>query len=140
MFSDINGYIRTCVSCQRSKRSFVKPSGLLQPLLSCMATGSETQQHSHVPSFCNAVLSSRFQISSSKIQQNNLVIRRHQNVALMQISLTHCQNSRTKLSILLGSASNTTLFQALTLGWPLIRNLGLKYNTMLIDTQVVVYS
>ncbi len=32
MFSDINGYIRTCVSCQRSKRSPVKPSGLLQPL------------------------------------------------------------------------------------------------------------
>ena len=32
MFSDINGYVRTCVSCQRSKRSPVKPSGLLQPL------------------------------------------------------------------------------------------------------------
>ncbi len=32
MFSDINGYIRTCVTCQRSKRSPVKPSGLLQPL------------------------------------------------------------------------------------------------------------
>jgi len=32
MFSDINGYIRTCVSSQRSKRSPVKPSGLLQPL------------------------------------------------------------------------------------------------------------
>jgi len=30
--SEINGYIRTCVSCQRSKRSPVKPSGLLQPL------------------------------------------------------------------------------------------------------------
>ena len=32
MFSDINAYIRLCVSCQRSKWSLVKPSGLLQPL------------------------------------------------------------------------------------------------------------
>ena len=32
MFSDINAYIRACVSCQRSKRSPVKPSGLMQPL------------------------------------------------------------------------------------------------------------
>ncbi len=33
MFSDISGYIRTCVSCQRRKHSPVKPSGLPQPLL-----------------------------------------------------------------------------------------------------------
>ena len=32
MFSDISEYIRTCVSCQRSKRSTTKPAGLLQPL------------------------------------------------------------------------------------------------------------
>lgn len=30
MFSDIKGYIRTCVSCQCSKHSPVKPSGVLQ--------------------------------------------------------------------------------------------------------------
>ena len=32
MFSDINEHVRTCVSCQRSKRSPGKPAGLLQPL------------------------------------------------------------------------------------------------------------
>ena len=32
MFTDISNYIRTCVSCQRSKCSATKPAGLLQPL------------------------------------------------------------------------------------------------------------
>lgn len=32
MFTDINYYVRTCLSCQRSKRVSGKPSGLLQPL------------------------------------------------------------------------------------------------------------
>ena len=32
MFSDINEHVRTCVSCQRSKRRPGKPTGLLPPL------------------------------------------------------------------------------------------------------------
>ena len=32
MFTDINYYVRTCLSCQHSKRVFGKPGGLLQPL------------------------------------------------------------------------------------------------------------
>ena len=32
MFTDINYYVYTCLSCQRNKRVSGKPHGLLQPL------------------------------------------------------------------------------------------------------------
>ena len=54
-----------------------------------MTTGFKTQQHGHVFAFCPAVIISSVQLSTSKVQQGNSIVRRHEDVALMQIAVAN---------------------------------------------------